>query len=102
MTLLCYISLKLQANLLDTVPAGGGGGGGYTPSYKLCTYALSQTVPFRSVGHFGVESGMVECIRYLSFQFQMNKKESVIWKVEMEFKTSFCWCPFVSNNETIS
>ena len=27
MTLLCYISLKLQANLLDTVPAGGGGGG---------------------------------------------------------------------------
>ena len=101
MTLLCYISLKLQANLLDTVPAGGGGGG-YTPSYKLCTYALSQTVPFRSVGHFGVESGMVECIRYLSFQFQMNKKESVIWKVEMEFKKSFCWCPFVSNNETIS
>ena len=100
MTLLCYISLKLQANLLDTVPAGGGGG--YTPSYKLCTYALSQTVPFRSVGHFGVESGMVECIRYLSFQFQMNKKESVIWKVEMEFKKSFCWCPFVSNNETIS
>ena len=100
MTLLCYISLKLQANLLDTVPAGGEGG--YTPSYKLCTYALSQTVPFRSVGHFGVESGMVECIRYLSFQFQMNKKESVIWKVEMEFKKSFCWCPFVSNNETIS
>ena len=60
MTLLCYISLKLPANLLDTVPAGGGG---YTPSYKLCTYALSQTVPFRSVGHFGVESGMEECLK---------------------------------------
>ena len=29
----------------------------------------------------------------------MNKKESVIWKVEMEFKKSFCWRPFVSNNE---
>ena len=48
MKLFCYISLKLQANPL----AGGGGGevvgGGYTPSYKLCTYVLSQTLPFRS------------------------------------------------------
>ena len=49
MTLLCYISLKLQANLLDTVPAGGGVGGGAIPlhiSYvrmrfpKRCRFGL--------------------------------------------------------------
>ena len=27
---------------------------------------------------------------YLSFQFQMNKKESVIRELEMDFKKSFC------------
>ena len=27
---------------------------------------------------------------YLSFQFQMNKKERVMYEVEMDFKTSFC------------
>ena len=58
-----FISLKLKANPPATVPSGRGGGGGYTPSYKLCTYALPQTVPFRSVGHFALESGMGECLK---------------------------------------
>ena len=59
-----FISLKLKANPPATVPSGrGGGGGGYTPLYKLCTYALPQTVPFRSVVHFAVESGMGECLK---------------------------------------
>ena len=57
-----FISLKLKANPPATVPSGRGGGG-YTPSYKLCTYALPQTVPFRSVVHFAVESGMGECLK---------------------------------------
>ena len=37
-----------------------------------------------------------------SFQFQMNKKESVIYEFEMDIKKSFC-CGFIlSNDDKIS
>ena len=38
----------------------------------------------------------------LSFQFQMNKKERVICKFQMDFKKSFCWRSNLSNNNIIS
>ena len=31
-------------------------------------------------------------VTYLSFQFQTNKKEKVIYEFEMDFKKSFCKC----------
>ena len=31
-------------------------------------------------------------VTYLSFQFQMNKKEKVIYEFEMDFKKSCCKC----------
>ena len=37
---------------------------------------------------------------YLSFQFQMNMKERVVRKFEMDFKKYFC--PNLSNDEIIS
>ena len=30
-------------------------------------------------------------LTYLPFQFQMNKKETVICEFEMDFKKSVCW-----------
>ena len=68
------------------------GGGGCTPIYKSYRYVLPQRVGFlRHFGlktdidfaHFGLESGMTfrgnyeSVSTYLSFQFQMIKKERV-------------------------
>ena len=39
---------------------------------------------------------------YLSFQFQMNKKERVTCKFEMDTKKSFSWRSNISNEERIS
>ena len=55
MTLLCYISLKLQANLLDTVPAGGRGGILLHISYvrmcfsKRCRFGLLDILVWNQV-----------------------------------------------------
>ena len=38
---------------------------------------------------------------YWSFQFQMNKKERVICKFEMDIKKSFSWRSNISNKERI-
>ena len=35
-----------------------------------------------------------------SFQFQMSKKESVIYEFEMEIKKSFC-CGFILSNDDV-
>ena len=37
-----------------------------------------------------------------SFQFHMNKKESVIYEFEMDFKKSFCCCFNLSSDDIIS
>ena len=37
-----------------------------------------------------------------SFQFHMNKKESVIYEFEMDFKKSFCCCFNFSSDDIIS
>ena len=39
---------------------------------------------------------------YSSFQFEMNKKESVICEFEMDFKKSLCYGFNLSNDDTIS
>ena len=39
---------------------------------------------------------------YLSFQFQMNKKERVICEFQMGFKKSFCWRSSLRNDNIIS
>ena len=47
------------------------------------------------LGCFGMESGMVGygfgVKTYLSFQFQVNKKERVFFEFEMYFKKYFGW-----------
>ena len=37
-----------------------------------------------------------------SFQFHMNKKESVIYEFETDFNKSFCCCFNLSNDDIIS
>ena len=39
---------------------------------------------------------------YSSFQFEMNKKESVICEFEMDFKKSLCYGFNLSNDDIIS
>ena len=39
---------------------------------------------------------------YSSFQFEMNKKESVISEFEMDFKKSLCYSFNLSNDDIIS
>ena len=56
----------------------------------LHRFCLKMGIDF---AHFGLESGMVfektTGVMYLSFQFQMNKKEREIWEFKMDFKKSF-------------
>ena len=35
---------------------------------------------------------------YVTLQFQMNKKERIIFQFEMGLKKSFCWCSNLSND----
>ena len=93
-------------------------GGGGTPLHKPYRYVPPQRVgssfaPFWTENGYrfcpfwsGIGNGLrrIYCVwrRCLSFQFQMNKKESVIWEFEMDFKKSFC-CSFnLSNDDIIS
>ena len=75
--------------LFQTVSPGGGG----TPLYKLYRYVPPHRVGFAR--HFGLKTGMVfwgttrVYGRYLSFQFQMSKKEREIWEFEMVLKNFF-------------
>ena len=55
--------------------------------YGFCTvFGLKMGIDF---AHFSLESGMVfeetTGVMYLSFQFQMNKKEREIWEFKMDF-----------------
>ena len=75
-----------------------------TPLYKLYRYVPPHRVGFlRRFGlktgtdfsHFGLESGYGlrgkygSLLTYLSFQFQMRKKEREICEFEMDFKNFF-------------
>ena len=42
------------------------------------------------------------CMNVFSFQFQINKKPSVINEFKMDFKESFCWRSYLSNDDIIS
>ena len=94
------IEIILSCYQSVTQAASGGGGKGVLP--YIC--AAPKSTQFFS--RFGLNSVMVfEGIQlrwtYLSFQFQMNKKESIC-QFEMDFKTSFCWCSNPSNDFIIS
>ena len=58
--------------------------------------------------HFCLESGTEsreprECMTSdLSFQFQMNKKERIIYEFEVDCKKSFTWRSNLSNDKIIS
>ena len=80
--------------------------GGDTPLYLPYRY-----VPFCSENgykrsYFGLNSAMVFAAvherTYLSFQFQMNKKETVICEFEVDFNKSFCWRSNLSKDNIIS
>ena len=95
---------KGRHSLTDGLSPPGGGGGG-TPLYKpgMCGpkgYGFSTVSVWKRVwslhillwnrvwfcrGNYGI------VVTYLSFQFQMNKKEKVIYEFEIDFKKSFCW-----------
>ena len=56
----------------------------------LHRFGLKMGIDF---AHFGLEPGMffeeTTGVMYLSFQFQMNKKEREVWEFKMDFKKSF-------------
>ena len=89
--------------------------GGSTPLYKPYRYVPPQRegflAPFWSENGYrfcpswsGIGCGLRRNYGYVpmcsSFQFQIHKKESVIWEFEMDFKNSFC-CGFNLNNDDI-
>ena len=61
--------------------------------YGFCAFSVWKQVHFAL---FGLELGMVfrgnngSVWTYLSFQFQMKRKEREICEIEMHFKKSFC------------
>ena len=57
--------------------------------------------PFWSGIGYGFRGNYRNVWRYLSFQFQMSKKERKKCEFEMDFK-KFCRCSYLSNDEIIS
>ena len=71
----------------------------------FCRFGLKTGIDF---AHFGREAGMVYegtygCVSVCSsFQFHVNKKESVICEFEMVLKKSFCGGFNLNNDDIIS
>ena len=65
----------------------------YVPPHRVWILHLFRLKMGIDFAHFGLESDMVfektTGVMYLSFQFQMNKKEREIWEFKMNFKKSF-------------
>ena len=86
------------------IPPGGGGGGRGTHLYKPYRYAPPQRVWY--LGLFGLKTGILVwnrvwfsnygsiIMKYLSFQFQMNKNDA--------FEEFFCLRSNLSNYDIIS
>ena len=79
---------------------------GGTPLYKPYRYVSPQNgckfCPFWTgigCGFWG-NDGSVRT--YLSFQFQMNKKEREMCECEIILRNLFCWCSNLSNDDLIS
>ena len=71
----------------------------------LRRFGLQRGIHF---AHFGLESGIVfegttgrSVWTYLSFQFQVGKKEGEMCEFEMDLK-NFCLCTNLSNDNIIS
>ena len=66
----------------------------------LRRFGLKMGIDF---AHFSLESGMVfeetTGVMYLSFQFQMNKKEREIWEFKMDFLYFCCQHSNLSNDD---
>ena len=62
--------------------------------YRFC--------PFWSGIGYGLRRNYGSVSMCSLFQFEMNKKESVICKFEMDFNRSFCCGFFLSNDDIIS
>ena len=58
--------------------------------------------PFWSGISYGFRGNDWSVLTYLLFQFQMNKKERVIWELKIDFKKSFYWRSNLSNLDTIT
>ena len=58
--------------------------------------------PFWSGISYGFRRNDWSVLTYLLFQFQMNKKERVIWELKIDFKKYFYWRSNVSNLDTIT
>ena len=58
--------------------------------------------PFWSGISYGFQGNDWSVLTYLLFQFQMNKKERVIWELKIDFKKSFYWRSNLSNLDTIT
>ena len=77
---------------------------GGTPLYRLCRYVSPDRVGF--LRHFGLKTvwflrEIGECMKELSFQFQMSKKERELCEFEMAWKI-FCLHSNLSNDNIIS
>ena len=58
--------------------------------------------PFWSGISYGFRGNDWSVLTYLLFQFQMNKKERVIWELKIDFKKYFYWRSNLSNLDTIT
>ena len=58
--------------------------------------------PFWSGISYGFRGNDWSVLTYLLFQFQMNKKERVIWELKKDFKKSFYWRSNLSNLDPIT
>ena len=95
-----YLAVLISMSLLLLAAGRGAGGrvGGVTPLYKPYMFVPPQRVaPFRSVCRpfwsrigYGIRGNNGSVWRYLSFQFQMNKKRREICQFETDLKKSFC------------
>ena len=63
---------------------------------------VCRVCPFWSGISYGFRGNDWSVLTYLLFQFQMNKKERVIWELKIDFKKSLYWRSNLSNLDTIT
>ena len=77
-------------------PEGGGG----TPLYK--PYKGKVFAPFWSEKRYGFQGNCGSVRTYLSFQFQMSKKEKKYANSKWNLRNLFCCCSNLSNRKARS
>ena len=93
-------SFPLKSHL--KTPRGGGEGYSLIQAVQVCAAPTGRVfAPFWSGIGYGFRGNYGSAWRYLSFQFQMSKKEREICEFEMDLM-NFCVCALIYNDSIIS